>query len=60
MQNIKPPVIVDTNILFSALLSNRSQFADILLTSENKFFVCELVLVELFKHKENYQTKPFI
>ena len=52
MKNTKPPVIVDTNILFSALLSSRSKFADILLTTENKFFVCELVLVELFKHKE--------
>lgn len=52
MKNANPPVIVDTNILFSALLSNRSKFAEILLTTKNNFFVCELVLVELFKHKE--------
>jgi predicted nucleic acid-binding protein len=52
MKNSNPPIIVDTNILFSALLSHRSKFADVLLTTENKFFVCELVLVELFKHKE--------
>jgi predicted nucleic acid-binding protein len=52
MKNSNPPIIVDTNILFSALLSHRSRFADVLLNTENKFFVCELVLVELFKHKE--------
>ncbi|MDD2723047.1 MAG: PIN domain-containing protein [Methylovulum sp.] len=49
---MKQPVIVDTNILFSALLSNRSKFAETLLATENAFFVCEMVLVELFKHKE--------
>ncbi len=45
-------VVVDTNILFSALLSSQSKFTEILLTSEHQFYVCELVLVELFKHKE--------
>ena len=45
-------IIVDTNILFSALLSSQSAFAKVLLTSENSFFICEQVLVELFKHKE--------
>jgi predicted nucleic acid-binding protein len=52
MKNAKQPIIVDTNILFSALLSKHSKFADTLLMNENKFFVSELVLVELFKHKE--------
>ena len=52
MKDSKTPIIVDTNILFSALLANRSRFAEILLMTENNFFVCELVLVELFKHKE--------
>jgi predicted nucleic acid-binding protein len=41
-----------TNILFSALLRQHSAFTDVLLTHQYKFFVCELVLVELFKHKE--------
>jgi predicted nucleic acid-binding protein len=45
-------VVVDTNILFSALLSSQSKFTEILLTSEHQFYVCELVLVELFKHKQ--------
>ncbi len=52
MKNLKKPVIVDTNILFSALLRNHSKFAEILLATDNDFFVCEMVLVELFKHKE--------
>ena len=52
MKTSNRPVIVDTNILFSALLTNRSKFADTLLATENDFFVCEMVLVELFKHKE--------
>ncbi|MEQ1638324.1 MAG: PIN domain-containing protein [Methylococcales bacterium] len=52
MKAAKQPIIVDTNILFSALLTQRSSFADILLTTTNDFFVCEMVLVELFKHKE--------
>lgn len=52
MATVQRPVVVDTNILFSALLSRKSGFAEILLESEHHFFVCELVLVELFKHKE--------
>ena len=46
------PIIVDTNILFSALLRENSRFSELLLTSEYTFFVCELVFVELFKRKE--------
>jgi predicted nucleic acid-binding protein len=33
-------------------LRQHSAFTDVLLTHQYKFFVCELVLVELFKHKE--------
>lgn len=47
------PVIVDTNILFSALLRKQTRFASILLDSEYDFYVCEQVIVELFKHKES-------
>ena len=45
-------IVVDTNIIFSALLSSQSVFSNVLLTSEHSFFICERVLVELFKHKE--------
>ncbi len=46
------PVVVDTNIIFSMLLSGRSSFSEMLLSSNNQFFVCEAILIELFKHKE--------
>lgn len=46
------PIIVDTNILFSALLSSESNFTKLLSTSQHRFFVVEQVLVELFKYKE--------
>jgi len=45
-------VVIDTNILFSALLNDQSQFARTLLGSEIQFYVCELVLVELFSHAD--------
>jgi predicted nucleic acid-binding protein len=45
-------VVVDTNVLFSALLNTESRFAAILLRSEHSFYVCEGVLAELFRHKE--------
>lgn len=46
------PVVVDTNILFSALLRKGSRFTEVLLTSDRRFLINELVMVELFKHKE--------
>ncbi len=46
------PVVVDTNILFSALLRDDSTFARVLLGSDRTFAICESVIVELFKYKE--------
>ena len=48
----RQPIVVDTNIVFSALLRPKSSFADILLGTENQIFVCEQVVIELFKLKE--------
>jgi predicted nucleic acid-binding protein len=45
-------VVVDTNIIFSALVNSQSTFAEILLRSDHEFFVCEMTLVEIFKHKD--------
>ncbi len=46
-------IVVDTNIIFSALVSGEeSTFAELLLRSDNEFFACETTLVEIFKHKE--------
>jgi predicted nucleic acid-binding protein len=49
---VRPRVIVDTNILFSALLRPRGQFVEVLLGSSAEFYICESVLVELFRRKE--------
>ncbi len=46
------PVVVDTNILISALLRSGSPFAQVILGSKRDFFICESTIVELFKHKE--------
>ena len=48
----RPPVIVDANIIFSALLSSQSRFTENLLHADEQFYANELALVELFKHKE--------
>jgi hypothetical protein len=45
------PIVADTNILFSALLAGESNFAQVLLQAEQPFYICESVLVELFKRK---------
>lgn len=43
---------MDTNIIFSALLNTNSNFASVLLNENYQFYIAELVLVELFKHKQ--------
>jgi predicted nucleic acid-binding protein len=45
-------IIVDTNILFSALLRDESRFARLILRSEEPYFICESTIIELFKHKD--------
>jgi predicted nucleic acid-binding protein len=45
-------VVVDTNILFSAILRPRGRFVEVLLGSTAEFYICESVLVELFRRKE--------
>ena len=52
MAETQTPIIVDTNILFSALLRERSRFAELVSRSEQSFYICEFVFVELFKHKD--------
>ncbi len=50
-------VVVDTNVLFSSLIANRSRLREILLTeTDAKFFCPRFVFVELFKHKERILT----
>jgi predicted nucleic acid-binding protein len=46
-------IIVDTNIVFSAILNIDSKIARILLYSENQFefYSCEFLKIEIAKHK---------
>jgi predicted nucleic acid-binding protein len=46
------PIVIDTNILFSVLLSERSRIAMLVLDSPARFLICETALVEIFRHKE--------
>jgi predicted nucleic acid-binding protein len=46
------PIVVDTNILFSALLRTDTEFAQVLFQSTHDFFICETTLTELFRRKE--------
>lgn len=47
-------IVIDTNIIFSALLSRNSRLRDFLLEEKNtmKLFSPHYVFVEIFKHKE--------
>lgn len=46
-------IIVDTNIIFSALLYKKNKYFDILMDSESlTFFTCNFLIVEIFKYKE--------
>jgi predicted nucleic acid-binding protein len=45
-------VIIDTNIIFSALLPSGQKFRDILLLENAEFYSCRYVIIEIFKNKE--------
>lgn len=45
-------VVVDTNIIFSILLSHSSKMRDMLWNKKYTFYSPNFVFVEIFKHKE--------
>lgn len=45
-------VVVDTNILFSAMLSSGSHLRQTLFRQDLEFFAPNFIFLELFKHKE--------
>jgi predicted nucleic acid-binding protein len=50
---MNPAVVVDTNILFAALVGSRSRIRELLFTEKGLNFSCpRFLFVELFKHKE--------
>jgi predicted nucleic acid-binding protein len=51
-------VIVDTNILFSALLGKSKYLRETILSAKDiSFYSCKFVFVELFKYKNKIQAK---
>ena len=44
-------IVVDTNILFSALLKTPNRYAETILLGEDSFYSPKFVFVELFKYK---------
>lgn len=48
-------VVVDTNIIFSALLSKNASFVEILLDKSYQFIAPHFLFTEIFKHKEKIQ-----
>jgi predicted nucleic acid-binding protein len=45
-------VVLDTNLLFSALLSRNASFRETLFNRSYRFFSAKYLIVEIFKHKE--------
>lgn len=52
MSEHAPRVVVDTNVLFSAILRPGGAFVETLLKSPPEFYICESVLIELFRRKD--------
>ena len=51
------PIIVDTNIIFSALINKHSKISSLLLNPSHPLVMPKYGFVELFKHKENHVYK---
>ncbi|HRI22186.1 MAG TPA: PIN domain-containing protein [Panacibacter sp.] len=51
-------VVVDSNIIFSALLSKNSFFLETLLKEEYRFVSPNFLFTEIFKHKEKLLKHP--
>ncbi len=51
-------IVVDTNIIFSALLNTNSKIGDLLLDPESKFdfYSCIYMRTEILKHWEKFQN----
>ncbi len=47
--------VIDTNILFSALLKKESKIKTFILDPSNEFYSCNFTFVELFKYKDEIE-----
>ncbi|MFY7935984.1 MAG: PIN domain-containing protein [Flavobacterium sp.] len=48
---MKKSIIIDTNLIFSALLSNASQIREVLLDDAFTFYAPNFIIAEIFKHQ---------
>ncbi|HZK07019.1 MAG TPA: PIN domain-containing protein [Bacteroidales bacterium] len=49
---ISKSVVVDTNLIFSALIPKASKIRDVLFESDRAFFAPNFLIAEIYKHKE--------
>ncbi len=49
---ISNSVVVDTNLIFSALIPKASKIRDILFESNMTFFSPNFLIMEIYKHKD--------
>lgn len=49
-------IVIDSNILFSALLSPDNRFRSLLYLSKHTFYSCNFLFVEIFKHKDKIKA----
>ena len=45
-------IIIDTNIIFSSLIKEKSEIRDFILYSGEKFYTSKFCVIEIFKYKE--------
>lgn len=48
---MKKTIIIDTNLIFSALLSNASQIREMLLADAYTYYAPNFIVAEIFKHQ---------
>jgi predicted nucleic acid-binding protein len=49
-------IVIDSNILFSTLLSSDNRFKTLLYLSDYTFYSCNLLFVEIFKYKDKIKS----
>jgi len=45
-------IVVDTNILFSAIIKPRNKFRDVIFSGEYELYSCSYIVEELYNHKD--------
>mgnify|MGYP001004208834 CR=1 FL=1 len=45
-------IVIDTNILFSALLSKDNKFLNFIFSNNHVFYTCNYLFLEIYKYKE--------